>query len=178
MAANTRNIHVKIQPESGQKHGMTIGESDDVESMLSDHIAGTSDGSQFKNRLQSNIGQNFGGGLAAGDSTFRCNESHEEDRGLVSESEDGWHPDKKKQDDQDDNEFSDISEHSSDERSDSSGVLEDPQGVIAVKKKKPKGEKGEKRKKKKKKAATDDVLDKKEVQRELKDDELNKKLIN
>ena len=57
-------------------------------------------------------------------------------------------------------------------------MLEDPQGVIAVKKKKPKGEKGEKRKKKKKKAATDDVLDKKEVQRDLKDDELNKKLIN
>jgi hypothetical protein len=30
-----------------------------------------------------------------GDSTFRCNDSmYDEDRGLISESEDGWYPEK------------------------------------------------------------------------------------
>ena len=42
-----------------------------------------------------NGGYFLGGGLNAGDSTYRCNESaQEDDRGLISESEDGWFPDK------------------------------------------------------------------------------------
>lgn len=134
---------------------------DDVESMLSDQF-NTSNESMFKVRLHSsNVGgAQLGGGLAAGDSTYRCNESaQDDDRGLISESEDGWFPDKdpkaanpERQDD-----FEDISEHSSDERTDSSGGLEDPQGVIVVKKKKNKGEKGEKKKKKKKKLQNEEA---------------------
>ena len=51
----------------------------------------------FKVRLQSNVGggNQLGTGLAAGDSTYRCNESaQDDDRGLISESEDGWFADK------------------------------------------------------------------------------------
>ena len=37
----------------------------------------------------------MGGAGGGGDSTFRCNDSmYDEDRGLISESEDGWYPDK------------------------------------------------------------------------------------
>lgn len=152
-------------------NGMTL--EDDVESMLSDQF-NTSNESMFKVRLHSsNFGGQLGGGLAAGDSTFRCNESaQDEERGLISESEDGWYADKdpkaveKKEDD-----FEDISEHSSDERTDSSGMLEDPQGVVVVKKKKKKNaDGGEKKKKKKKKPAADD--------QDIKKTEDDKKLIH
>ena len=50
----------------------------------------------FKVRLHSsNFAGGLGRGLDAGDSTFRCNESaHEDDRGMISESEDGWYAEK------------------------------------------------------------------------------------
>ena len=53
-----------------------------------------------------NQGTGMGGGLAGGggDSTFRCNDSlHGEDRGMISESEDGWYPERDniKKEDQD-----------------------------------------------------------------------------
>ena len=50
----------------------------------------------FKVRLHSsNFAGGLGRGLDAGDSTFRCNESAQEDeRGMISESEDGWYADK------------------------------------------------------------------------------------
>jgi hypothetical protein len=55
-----------------------------------------------------------------GDSTFRCNDSmYDEDRGLISESEDGWYPEKDfDKDKNNDNQIDDISEHSSDEYTD------------------------------------------------------------
>ena len=96
----------------------------------------------------------MGGGLAGGgDSTFRCNDSiQDEDRGLISESEDGWYPERdnpKNQDQGQHDNFDDISEHSSDEMTDS----DNPEiiGDAIVKKIKKKGEKGERKKKKKKK---------------------------
>ena len=77
----------------------------------------------FKVRGVAASGQTqFGGGLAGGDSTFRCNDSiQDEDRGLISESEDGWYADRDNQrkEDQDKQDFDDISEHSSDEMTDS-----------------------------------------------------------
>lgn len=155
LAESPDAVKSSLMMQNQQKdYGMTL--EDDVESMLSDQF-NTSNESMFKVRLHSSnvAGNQLGTGLAAGDSTYRCNESaQDDDRGLISESEDGWFADKdpkagnpERQDD-----FEDISEHSSDERTDSSGGLEDPQGVIVVKKKKNKGEKGEKKKKKKKKA--------------------------
>ena len=96
----------------------------------------------------------MGGGLAGGggDSTFRCNDSiADDDRGLISESEDGWYPerDNPKNPDQQQADFDDISEHSSDEMTDS----DNPEiiGDAIIKKTKKKGEKGERKKKKKKK---------------------------
>jgi hypothetical protein len=74
---------------------------DDVESMLSEQF-NTSNESMFRVRgvvattglLQTT--NNAGGG---GDSTFRCNDSmYDEDRGLISESEDGWVPEKDRAD--------------------------------------------------------------------------------
>jgi hypothetical protein len=156
-SATTRND--KASPDPHRIHGMTL--EDDVESMLSDQLANSSEqSSYFRVRLHSsNVGQ-IGGGLAAGDSTFRCNESaQDDDRGLISESEDGWvaEKDPRKPENRDDD-FEGISEHSSDDRTDSSGVLEDPQGVVMLKKKKKK-DKGEgAKKKKKKKAVADDAL--------------------
>ena len=81
----------------------------------------TSNESMFKVRGVSTIGGGYllGGGLNAGDSTYRCNESaQEDDRGLISESEDGWYPDKEnifRHEQQPHENFDDISEHSSDE---------------------------------------------------------------
>ena len=129
---------------------------DDVESMLSDQF-NTSNESMFKVRGVTASGQTqLGGGLAGGggDSTFRCNDSiQDEDRGLISESEDGWYPERDNQKNQDQGQhdnFDDISEHSSDEMTDS----DNPEiiGDAIVKKIKKKGEKGERKKKKKKKA--------------------------
>ena len=93
---------------------------DDVESMLSEQF-NTSNESMFRVRGVSGggplIGQAAGGG---GDSTFRCNDSmYDEDRGLISESEDGWYPDKDGRDNPIDNKIDDISEHSSDDVTDS-----------------------------------------------------------
>ena len=134
--------------------GMTL--EDDVESMLSDQF-NTSNESMFKVRGVTASGQTqLGGGLAGGggDSTFRCNDSiQDEDRGLISESEDGWYPERdnpKNQDQGQHDNFDDISEHSSDEMTDS--VNPEIIGDAIVKKIKKKGEKGERKKKKKKKA--------------------------
>ena len=94
-----------------------------------------------------------GAGNAGGDSTFRCNESmYDEDKGLISESEDGWYAEKDRGEGNIENKIDDISEHSSDDVSDS-GPEEnvEGQGVVPKKVKKSKGEKGEKKKKKKKK---------------------------
>lgn len=73
--------------------GMTL--EDDVESILSEQF-NTSCESVFRVRgvnppINSNI--SIAGGIAGngGDSTFRCNDSgNDEDKGLISESEDGW----------------------------------------------------------------------------------------
>lgn len=125
---------------------------DDVESMLSDQF-NTSNESMFRVRgvvAGTTVGF-MGGAGGGGDSTFRCNDSmYDEDRGLISESEDGWYPDKER-DQKNDDRFDDISEHTSDECTDS-----DPEEIVEGQEKKPKvkknkGEKGEKRKKKKKK---------------------------
>lgn len=135
--------------------GMTL--EDDVESMLSDQF-NTSNESMFKVRGVTSSGQpQLGGGLAGGggDSTFRCNDSiQDEDRGLISESEDGWYPERDNQNQKNPepgqrDDFDDISEHSSDEMTDS----DNPEiiGDAIVKKIKKKGEKGERKKKKKKK---------------------------
>ena len=43
---------------------------------------------------------------------------YDEDRGLISESEDGWYADKDQKELKDDNQIDDISEHSSDEYTD------------------------------------------------------------
>ena len=132
----------------GPNGGMTL--EDDVESMLSDQF-NTSNESMFRVRgVGGNVGF-LGGAGGGGDSTFRCNDSmYEEDRGLISESEDGWYPDKDRDGRDNENKFDDISEHTSDECTDS-----DPEEVVegqAPKKvKKTKGEKGEKKKKKRKK---------------------------
>lgn len=89
-----------------------------------------------------------------GDSTFRCNDSmYDEDRGLISESEDGWYPEKDRdvgKDKDNDNQIDDISEHSSDEYTDDDPD-DNPDPSLPKKVKKTKGEKGEKKKKKKKK---------------------------
>ena len=92
---------------------------------------------------------NLGAG-GAGDSTYRCNDSmYDEDRGLISESEDGY---PHQHDLNIDNKIDDISEHSSDEYVTDSEAEEPKEGQgPPPKKKKPKGEKGEKKKKKKKK---------------------------
>ena len=135
-----------------ENFGMTL--EDDVESMLSDQF-NTSNESMFKVRGVAASGQApFGGGLAGGggDSTFRCNDSiQDEDRGLISESEDGWYADRDNQrkEDQEKQDFGDISEHSSDEMTDSEPEIIGDQVIKKIKKK---GEKGEKRKKKRKKA--------------------------
>ena len=128
--------------------GMTL--EDDVESMLSDQF-NTSNESMFRVRgvvPGTTVGFGAGGG---GDSTFRCNDSmYDEDRGLISESEDGWYPDKDNAQKNEDR-FDDISEHTSDECTDSD---QDPLAEGQEKKpkvKKTKGEKGERKKKKRKK---------------------------
>jgi len=70
--------------------GITL--EDDVESMLSEQFNASNE-SMFRVRGIANT--NIGGGLNAGDSTFRCNDSmYDEDRGLISESEDGWYGEK------------------------------------------------------------------------------------
>ena len=85
---------------------------DDNESMLSEQF-NTSNESMFRVRGVGNLGA---GG--AGDSTYRCNDSmYDEDRGLISESEDGWQQDRG--DINIENKIDDISEHSSDECTDS-----------------------------------------------------------
>jgi len=67
---------------------------DDVESMLSEQFNASNE-SMFRVR---GVGQTHGVGgplERGGDSTFRCNDSmYDEDRGLISESEDGWYPEK------------------------------------------------------------------------------------
>ena len=67
---------------------------DDVESMLSEQFNASNE-SMFRVR---GVGQShaLGGPLErGGDSTFRCNDSmYDEDRGLISESEDGWYAEK------------------------------------------------------------------------------------
>ena len=133
------------QVQAPFKEGMTL--EDDVESMLSEQF-NTSNESMFKVRGVGNLGP--GGG--AGDSTYRCNDSmQDEDRGLISESEDGW----QQHDLNIDNKIDDISEHSSDDVTDSDPE-EAQEGVEKPKKpKKAKGEKGEKKKKKKKKLEED-----------------------
>ena len=92
------------------------------------------------------------GGGGAGDSTYRGNDSmNEDDKGLISESEDGWYAERDKGDDKekDNDEFSDISEHSSDEVTDSDPEnQEGPGGTIIKKTKKVKGEKKKRKKKK------------------------------
>ena len=124
------------------KEGMTL--EDDMESMLSEQF-NTSNESMFRVRGVGNLGA---GG--AGDSTYRCNDSmYDEDRGLISESEDGW-----QQHDLniDNNHIDDISEHSSDDVTDSEPEeAQEGQEPVPKKPKKAKGEKGEKKKKKKKK---------------------------
>ena len=78
---------------------------------------------------------------------------YDEDRGIISESEDGWYFDKDKapiEGGRDDNKIDDISEHSSDDVSDSDPDNCECQEGVPKKVKKPK-EKGEKRKKKKNK---------------------------
>ena len=121
---------------------------DDVESMLSEQFNASNE-SMFRVRgVGATTGiiqatNNAGGG---GDSTFRCNDSmYDEDRGLISESEDGWAPDKDRADIANaENQIEDISEHSSDDVTDSG-----PDEPNAPKKaKKPKGEKKKKKKKK------------------------------
>lgn len=60
------------------------------------------------------------GETRGGDSTFRCNDSmYDEDRGLISESEDGFYIDNKGGNNDNDHKIDDISEHSSDECTDS-----------------------------------------------------------
>jgi len=142
------------QIQQFREGGMTL--EDDVESMLSEQF-NTSNESMFRVRGVAATGSGAAGGLqlggagGGGDSTFRCNDSmYDEDRGLISESEDGWNAEKDGADWKDNN-IDDISEHSSDEMTDSE-LEEIQEGRIIVKKvKKAKGEKGEKRKKKKKK---------------------------
>ena len=69
--------------------GMTL--EDDVESMLSEQFNASNE-SMFRVR---GIGGLNGPLERGGDSTFRCNDSmYDEDRGLISESEDGWYPEK------------------------------------------------------------------------------------
>ena len=126
---------------------------DDVESMLSEQFNASNE-SMFRVRGVGGLGGPLERG---GDSTFRCNYSmYDEDRGLISESEDGWYPEKDLDKDKhnNDNQIDDISEHSSDEYTD-----EDPEDnadpSVPKKVKKPKGEKGEKKKKKKKKNLDD-----------------------
>jgi hypothetical protein len=102
----------QVAPPPKEHHGMTL--EDDVESMMSEQF-NTSNESMFRVRGVGNLGA---GG--AGDSTYRCNDSmYDEDRGLISESEDGWYADKDRADMNLDNKIDDISEHSSDECTDS-----------------------------------------------------------
>ena len=125
---------------------------DDVESMLSEQFNASNE-SMFRVR---GIG-GLGGPLErGGDSTFRCNDSmYDEDRGLISESEGGWYPEKDlDKDKNNDNQIDDISEHSSDEYTDDDPE-DNPDPSQPKKVKKPKGEKGEKKKKKKKKNLED-----------------------
>ena len=78
-----QNDPIEAPVEPPKKEGMTL--EDDVESMLSEQF-NTSNESMFRVRGVGNLGA---GG--AGDSTYRCNDSmYDEDRGLISESEDGW----------------------------------------------------------------------------------------
>lgn len=132
---------------------------DDVESMLSEQFNASNE-SMF--RVRAGLGA-LGGG---GDSTYRaCEDSVfglDEDRAHISESEDGgWYASEKDaphnpiQGEKED-EFSDISEHSSDDVSDSDPEEGNPDGGGEKKKtKKNKGEKGEKKKRKKKKLEGD-----------------------
>ena len=96
-----------------------------------------------------------------GDSTFRCNDSmYDEDRGLISESEDGWYAEKDQKEQPNENQIDDISEHSSDEYTDEEDPIVNADGSILPKKvKKVKGDNvdGKKKKKKKKKANEEEV---------------------
>lgn len=127
---------------------------DDVESMLSEQFNASNE-SMF--RIRPGIGgtQALGGG---GDSTYRGEDSvfgYDEDKGLISESDDGgWYASDRDaarnaglKGGAEDNDFDDISEHSSDDVSDS-----DPEAEGQGSPKKTKKTKGEKRKKKRKKA--------------------------
>ena len=140
---------------------------DDVESILSEQF-NVSNESMFRVRGEIKMGNavtavsasGFGGlgGGGAGDSTYRaCDDSmygYDEDRGLISESDDGggWYTNTgEKQDGVGavDNKFDEISEHTSDEITDS-----DPENLVegvTKKVKKTKTEKGGEKKKKKKK---------------------------
>ena len=71
----------------------------------------------FKVRGVGNLGTGIDGG---GDSTYRCNDSmYDEDRGLISESEDGGWVNDKERGEVIENKIDDISEHSSEEMTDS-----------------------------------------------------------
>ena len=143
---------------SQQNVGMTL--EDDVESMLSEQFNTSNDSTMFKVRgVTAHLGQDRAFAIGhAGDSTYRCNDSAQDDeryaeeRGLISESEDGWYPDKERKadfkEDERDNEFDDISEHSSDEITDSEPENADNPGEEKVKKVKKKGDKKKKKKKK------------------------------
>jgi hypothetical protein len=137
---------------------------DDVESMLSEHFNASNE-SMFRIR-PGGIALGAGQNLLGGDSTYRGLDDSvfgfDEDKGLISESEDGgWYASDREGGDRrhqrdglkqgNDDEFDDISEHSSDDVSDSEEEQVDAQGQTK-KVKKPKGEKGERKKKKKKKA--------------------------
>ena len=86
---------------------------------------------------------------------------YDEDRGLISESEDGWYPEKDVDKQNNDNQIDDISEHSSDEYTDDDPE-ENVDPSVPKKVKKSKGEKGEKKKKKKKKNPDENLADTKE----------------
>jgi len=99
----------------------------------------------FKVRGVGNLGAGIEGG---GDSTYRCNDSmYDEDRGLISESEDGWN--EKEKGEINENKIDDISEHTSEECTDSEPEEhQEGQEIVPKKPKKPKGEKKKKKKKK------------------------------
>ena len=152
---------------------------DDVESILSEQF-NVSNESMFRVRgeikvpnVQSNApiavsaSQGFGGlgGGGAGDSTYRaCDDSvygYDDDKGLISESDDGgWYTNTGNDKDNAvgtgaaENKFDDISEHTSDEMTDSDPEENQAEGD-APKKSKKKAERGAGEKKKKKKKKTE-----------------------
>jgi len=105
----------------------------------------------------------FGGG--AGDSTYRgCDDSvygYDDDKGLISESDDGgWYTNTGEKDNAvatgaAENKFDDISEHTSDEITDSDQEDNPAEGESPKKTKKKTEKCGEKKKKKKKKAVAE-----------------------